>query len=228
MTETIFFLGADERLVGVTTYCNYPVSAKQIAKVGDFSNPSIEKVVGLKPDLVLIALPEQKRMMRELKKFGIRIFVSHPHTIRDIIGEIDSLARILNRPSPRDSLLAFLKPQPAQRKRLKVYVELSSDPIITTGRSSFLNDLIDNAGGDNIFSDVPLEFPVVSWEKVFVRNPDVILIFHTGRFEGRNGWMKLEAVRSGRVFTDLDQDIFLRPGPRTFKALKILRSIINR
>lgn len=228
LTETAFFIGAGDRLVGVTTYCNYPPGVREIEKVGDFANPSLERIVSLRPDIVLLALPEQRRLKTELEKLKIQTFASQPHNLLDIIDEIDSLARLLKQSSPKESLLDLLKPIKATENRPGIYIELSSSPIITIGKTAFLDDVIKKAGGINIFTDISIEFPVVSWEEILRRDPDIILIFHNQKYRDREGWNRLTAPKTGMVFADLDQDIFLRPGPRTFKALKILKSIIDR
>ena len=227
LTEIVFFLDGGDRLVGVTTFCDYPEQAKSIYKVGDFSNPSLERIIALKPDLILATMPEQRRIIIELMKMDIPVFTSHPRTLVDIISEIDSIAHLLKVRSPRDSLLDLIQSSPV-KERPRVYLELSPDPIITIGSSSYLNDLIKKSGGENIFSDLNLEFPSVNWADVLRRDPEIILIFHTQDYRGRIGWKGLSAVRSGMVIDDLNPDIYLRPGPRTFQAYSELKEIISR
>ncbi|RKX69366.1 hypothetical protein DRP53_08385 [candidate division WOR-3 bacterium] len=227
LTEMVFFLGAQNRLVGVTTFCDYPPEAKKITKIGDFSNPNLERIVALKPDLVLAALPEQRRIVAELSKMGISVFTSHPKTIDAIIDEMDSLAHLFGLPFPEDSLKKLIYPLPNFDRKPKVYIELAADPIITVGHPSYLNDLIIKSGGINIFASVEVEFPVVSWEEVVRADPDLILIFHNQRCEERLGWKELTAVKNGMVFSGLNEDVFLRPGPRIFIALSELRRIIE-
>jgi iron complex transport system substrate-binding protein len=227
LTEIIFFLGTGDRLVGVSTYCDYPESARRIEKIGDFSNPSLERIIALKPDLVLAAMPEQKRIVTELEKLKIPVFSSHPKSLTEIVHEIDSVARLLQVKSPKDSLLRLIRDEPAGR-RVRVYLELSPNPVITTGISSYLNDLIKKSGGVNIFGDLDIEFPTVSWVQVLRRDPEVILIFHDQDYQGRVGWDRLTAVKNDLVIKPSNPDIFLRPGPRVFQALQELKEIIKR
>ncbi|GAI08592.1 unnamed protein product, partial [marine sediment metagenome] len=109
MTEILFAVGAGNDIVGVTTFCNYPEEAKEIYKIGDFSNPSIERIVGLKPDIVIVNLPEQMRIKKQLKKLGITIFVSSPKSLNDIYKEIADIGRIVKKERVADSLIHYMK-----------------------------------------------------------------------------------------------------------------------
>jgi len=230
MTEILFSLGAGDRLVGVTTFCDYPEQAKSIAKVGDFSHPSIERIVGLRPEMVIVNLPEQMRITRELEKLRIKIFTSSPRSLDEIFAEILALGKELDLNKQADSLVTYMKGhlQPVKTKhRKKVYVEISPKPIITVGANTFLNDLIDRAGGVNIFGDLNKDYPVVSQEAVIVRDPDLIIALHPETVTGRTGWQKINAIKNGRVYTGLNQDHLMRPGPRLVQGFEALAKVIN-
>jgi iron complex transport system substrate-binding protein len=230
MTEILFSLGAGDRIVGVTTFCDFPAEAKKIAKVGDFSHPSVERIVGLKPGLVIVNLPEQIRIKQQLDALGIKTFVSSPRSLSEIYDEIYALGRALDLSARADSLIKYMKNnlQPIQTMhRKKVYVEISPKPIITIGADAFLNDLIYRAGGLNVFADLTKDYPVVSQEAVIVRDPDMIIVLHPEPIAGRTGWHKINALRTGRIYTGLDQDHLMRPGPRLVKGFQELVKIIN-
>lgn len=230
MTEMLFSLGAGDKLVGVTTFCDFPVQAKKIRKVGDFSHPSIERIVALKPNLVIINLPEQKRIKGELEKLGINTFVSSPNSLTDIYQELSAIGRELGLERQADSLIEYMKHNlqvttPDNRKR--VFVEIAPRPIVTIGAATFLNDLIERAGGVNIFRDLNKDYPVVNQEAVITRDPEIIIVLHPKGITGRTGWQKIQAIENNRIYTDLNPDHLMRPGPRLVDGFRQLKRIIN-
>ena len=231
MTEILFALNAQENLVGVTTFCDYPERAKEIYKVGDFSNPSMERIVGLKPDLVIVNLPEQMRIKKQLDKLQIKVFVSSPLSLDDMYREIAAIGKIMEKKSAAESVISTMKmtirPSGDIDKKKRVYIELSSRPIITIGAQTFLNELLDMAGGVNIFSDLNKDYPVVSQEEIIKRNPEIIILLHPEDINERLGWKELEAVKNKKIYRDINQDHLMRPGPRLIEGFKVLREIIN-
>ncbi len=229
MTEVIFSLNAQDCLVGVTTYCDYPEEAKRIAKVGDFSHPSLERIISKRPSLVILNLPEQRRIKEELEKLKVKTFVSSPQSMDDIYNEIISLGRIIKREKEADSIVEFMKSnlKPTNRNRKRVYVELSPNPLITIGANSFLNELIEMAGGENIFADLEKDYPVVTQEEVIKRNPEIVIILHPGEITQRIGWEGVSAMKNKRIYKELNQDWLLRPGPRLVLGFNELKRIIE-
>ncbi len=229
MTEIIFSLGAERYLVGTTTYCDFPDSAKKIYKVGDFSNPSIERIISLKPSLVIVNLPEQSRVKNQLEKYGLKIFATSPGKIEDIYKEITELGKILKIEKKADSLINYMKEniRPLSRTKKRVYIEICPKPLITIGGESYLNELIRMAGGENIFSDINKDYPVVNQEEVITRNPEIIIGLHPEDIENRIGWENVRAIKNHRVYRDLNQDWILRPGPRLVFGFKQLEKLFE-
>ena len=230
MTEILFSIGAADKVVGVTTFCDFPAEAKEVAKVGDFSHPSIERILALKPDLVIVNLPEQSRIKNDLDKVNINTFVTSPGSLSDLYADLSRLGAVLDMAGPMDSLVSYMKRnlipvEPAQRK--KVYVEISPRPIVTIGSRSFLNDLIYDSGGINIFADVDKDYPIVSQEAVITRDPEIIIVLHPASIDDRIGWKRTRAVSSGQVYVDIDPDLLMRPGPRLIQGFRRLKEIIN-
>jgi iron complex transport system substrate-binding protein len=238
MTENIFALGAAQDLVGVTTFCDYPEEAKKIYKIGDFSNPSLERIVGLKPDLVIVNLPEQTRIKKELEKLDINIFISSPQTLDDIYNEIIAIGRIVKKQQAADSLVNYMKmhisrvdkpvrPAVEGSSKKRVYIELSPRPLVTIGAPSFLNELLEMAGAENIFADLGKDYPVVPQEEVIKRNPDVIIVLHPEDIRDRLGWRTITAISNNEVYTTLNQDHLMRPGPRLIIGFEQLKRIMD-
>jgi iron complex transport system substrate-binding protein len=230
MTEILFRLGAGNKIVGITTFCDFPQETKNITKVGDFSNPSIERIVALKPDLVIVNLPEQGRIKRALDKLNIKTFVSSPASLSEIYDELSALGCEIQMQDAADSLISYMKRNlipvtPAERK--KVYIEISPRPLVTVGSATFLNDLIHDAGGINIFADLDKDYPIVTQESVIARNPDIIIVLHPEGTTGRTGWHNINAIRNGQVYEGLDPDHLMRPGPRLILGFRKLSEIIN-
>ena len=235
ITEIIYALGKENLLVGTTIWDDYPEVVKKKPKVGDFSNPSFERILKLKPDLVFATLPEQRIIIDRLKGLGVKVFVSQPKKLEDIFREIGEIALVLGAKERGDSLVKSLKEKislvsktpPSHRYR--VYAELSVNPLISVGGNSFLGEVISIAGGENIFKDITQEYPMVSSEEVIKRDPEVIVILHpTGEIRERLGWENISAVRNERVYSDIDEDILLRPGPRIVKGIEELSKRLRR
>lgn len=230
VTEIVYALGAGKQLVGNTTYCNYPEAAKRVYKVGDFQNPDLERIVALGPRLVFITLPAHQLIAEKLKELGIQFHVSRPQSIEEMFVDIDSIGILLGVPVRArrlvDSLKRHLAALPAFPDTPRVYLEISSTPLMSVGAGAFLNSLVIRAGGRNIFGRTAQEYPVVDPEVVVRADPEVVVILcpsvAANEIGNRLGWDGISAVRNGRVYDDLDLDILVRPGPRVVDGVIML------
>ncbi len=229
MTEVLFAIGGQDMLVGVTTYCDYPAACQALPRVGDFSHPSLERIIGLQPGLVIVNLPEQNRIKTELEQFKVPVFVSAPESLGDIYREITDLGRVIGRTRAADSLVEQMRQaiQPTGHKPRTVYIELSPRPLITVGKTNFLSEMVEMAGGKNIFDDLDKSYPVIQQEEVIRRDPVVIVVLHPEGIRDRIGWSKIDAVKNNRVYADLDQDLLLRPGPRLINGFQELERVLE-
>jgi iron complex transport system substrate-binding protein len=230
MTEILFSIGAGDRIVGVTTFCDFPTQTKAIRKVGDFSHPSMERIISLRPDLVIVNLPEQTRIKNELDRLKVKTFISAPNSLSELYYEISNIGAELGFKRQADSLVGYMKynlQAVTSTHRKRIYIEISPKPIITVGANTFLNDLIFRAGGINVFSDLDSDYPVVSQETVIDRNPEIIIVLHPENIKGRIGWQKVTAIENDQVYLDLNQDHLMRPGPRLVQGFRQLLEIIN-
>ncbi len=230
VTEIIYAVGAGDLLVGNTNQCDFPAAARRTYKVGDFQMPDLERIVFLKPDVVFATLPVHQRLIERFRELGIRVFVSAPRNVDEVFAEIESVGVILDRAEQARALVADLRAHLDSLSEvaspLKVYVEISAAPLITVGRGVFINDVIRKAGGRNVFENINSPYPVIEPEMVVQADPDVILILHPGTMVSevgeRLGWSRISAVRAGRVYNNLNEDLLLRPGPRIVDGIRLL------
>ncbi len=226
LTEEIFLLGGQDRLVGVTTYCQRPAAATLKERVGSIQDINIEKVVALKPDLVLATVLTDPRAKAKLRSLGIRV-VDVPNAV-DFNGVCDvfrMVAGFLGKDKEAEAIIvdsrqkvAALRSKAAAAARVRVFVEVGVNPLVTIGQGAFVNDLITLAGGDNIVREHG--YLQYSREIVLKRDPDVILISSMG-FDGareKTNWERfgsLKAVAGGRI-NILDEYLLCSPTPVSF------------
>jgi len=239
ITEIIYALGKDSLLVGNTIYCDYPEAAKQVYKVGDFSNPSLERILIKKPSLVFATMPEQRNIIEEIKRNKIAVFTSKPKSVDSLFQEISEIGKSIDASDQANILVTALKNKLTEIQNKnpniidspKVYIEISGTPITTVGNLSYVNDLIHCAGAVNIFSDMNREYFVTNSEELIQRNPDIIIILHPlatkTQVKKRMGWSQMTAVKKGRIYTDLNPDYFFRPGPRFIYGVEDLANIVQ-
>lgn len=230
-TEVLFALGLGDRVVGVTTACTYPAEAQKKAKVGDY-NISVEKVVGLAPDLVVAVSSLQEAVISQLRGLGIKVVAVNPTTFDETMAAITLIgkatgadaaaARIVNDAKARiDAVQARVARVPAAR-RVKVFVEIWNEPLMTAGKGTFVDDLVRLAGGVNIAGSVQ-GWAQFSPETVIAQNPDVVILTNFNKAEAlsRAAWQGISAFRKGQVF-EANPDLLVRPGPRLIDGVEWL------
>jgi iron complex transport system substrate-binding protein len=233
ITETLFALGLGDRVVGVTTYCDYPPEATAKEKVGDTLRPSVEKIVALRADLVIASTASQlEQFVRQLDELGIAIYVSNPRKVADVaetIARIGALTGATERARDlSDQLqkrLADMDARVQAAPRPRVLIILSAEPLITAGGGTFVNDLIERAGGRSIAADETAEYPQYSLETAVASRPEVIFLqAQDARLPER--LKETPAARTGRVF-HVDDNLMLRPGPRILDGLEQVAAEIH-
>jgi len=235
-TEVSFGLGLDDRIVGVTEYCNYPPEAQEKYIVGGFASPSIEKIVELEPDLVLASTIHNEEVPR-LEEMGITVLVVESSKVEELFESMALVAEVTGVEENGHELINSMKDRidAVQAKvaeiepenRIKVFYEVYSDPLMSAGEGAFINELISLAGGENIFADVEDNYPQISAEEVAARQPDIILFpdYHgtsvtvLEEMSGRPGWESVPAVENENIHA-ISDDVFARPGPRIVEAIE--------
>lgn len=228
VTENIFAVGAGDRLVGVTTFCNYPEEAKAIPKIGDTMTPNMESIIALKPDVVFVSTASQIEVFTQtLADNGIAVYVTNPTSFDDVIDDLGKLGDLFGTTDRVGQMLPELKRrveavQDSVRgeEQLGVFVQISREPLFTVGKGSFLNVLIEKAGGRSVTVDIETAYPKLSKESAIALEPDVIIISESPDNEGPNEvFRNSPALKSGRVYK-INADLLSRPGPRLVDALE--------
>lgn len=244
-TEILYALGLEDRLVGVTEYCDYPEVAKQKPKIGGFSTVDIEKVVDIEPDLILATNIHQDEIVPQLERLGLTVVVINPKTVAEVLEAINLVGQLTGKTEEASRLTTEMENRiqavtdktagipRAQRPR--VFYLLWHDPLMTVGPVTRIHELIEKAGGVNIAQDLADEYPRISMEATIMANPQVIIAgsghgssqdvpFSYALTEPRLA--EVAARQDGRVY-EIDSDLTSRPGARIVDGLEKLAGFIN-
>lgn len=243
-TEMLFAVGLDEEIVGVTTFADYPEAAVNKEKIGSITEPNIEKIVSLEPDLIIAAGINKKETIDNLKDLGITVAGFYPSSIDDTLETFKKMGRLTGRAEESRKIvtdmyleLAAIKDivdsQLEEHARPKVFYEIWSDPLTTAGEGSFIDDLIYQAGGINIGAEAQGMWPQFSLEKLLLEDPEVYISSpHSAphqvtveTIKDRDNYGTLSAVENDRIYI-VDQNIVSRPSPRIIKGLKLFVNAI--
>ena len=232
LTEIVFAVGGADRLVGNTTYCDFPEEAKKVEKVGDTSNPSLERIIALRPQVVLVSTASQlERFTGELQSHNIAVFVTDPHDLEGVFRSIDQIGEMLGTTDRSTALVKKLRERTTAvetavkvGRPVTVFYQLSAEPLYTAGRDSFITDLLRRAGAVSVTADVAGAWPKYSAESALASKPEAIIL-PTGGSMGAGNSEVAEALRrspaatAGRVYK-INDDHLNRPGPRTVDGLE--------
>ena len=240
-TEAVFALGAGERLVGRSRYCDYPPEARALPAVGGFVDPSFEAVLALKPDLVVgVQGPGLRDFAERLEARGIGTYFPPTQSFEEIASMLTDLGARLGRAPEgrevverirrqRDAVAAAL----AGRRRPRALVVFGLRPIVVAGPGSFPDEMLRLAGADNVVRSERTRFPTLGIERVLALDPDVIVdatggVMREGMSITRDlpGWGELRAAKEDRLVR-IDDDRVLRPGPRVGEGLRILAKALH-
>jgi iron complex transport system substrate-binding protein len=234
LTETVCELGRCERLVGVDRYSDFPEQVRSLPKTGGGIDPSIEAVVALRPDLVLMAT--SSRGVQRLEALGLKVLALEPRTVRDAQRVMGLLGQVLEVPDTqriwRDidaGVSAAAQSLPPAARKLRVYYEVSTGGY-AAGTQSFIGEMMARLGVQNIVEPQLGPFPRLNPEYVVRANPDLIMIGsrNVQGMEQRPGWSGLRAIRGQHVcvFSPAESDVLVRPGPRMAEAARIMARCI--
>jgi iron complex transport system substrate-binding protein len=234
-TEILFALGVGNRIVGVTSTENYPPAAKKLPVIGD-ANPSLERILAKKPDLVLGVASLQTELLARLNRMGVTVVSVDPKNFNDVIKSVNLVGKAVGRPRQAALVVQKMKTRldgvkrrtSKLKKHPRVFVEIWNKPLMTAGPQTFVNEMIRLAGGVNVASDARAGYVQFSEEALLARNPQVIILPCRNRSEvmKRSRWKNVSAVRDGRVY-NFNPDLLVRPGPRLVDGLEQLERLMR-
>ena len=249
-TEILFLIGAGDSVVGVTDYCDYPynftawIEAGNLTSIGSYYGPSVEPIVALEPDLVL-ASSGSLDAAASLTNLGYNVIVTEGKLLDEILSDILLVGRATYKNTEAAAVVTDMRARidsvtnqlATATTTPTVYHEIWYDPIMSIGPTTFIDELIVLAGGENIFHDAATSWPVVSSEAIIEKNPDVMffpdMYMSTTNFydtiqavKDRPGWSSITAVQNDAIY-EIEADIVSRTGPRLVDALEAIAKMVH-
>jgi iron complex transport system substrate-binding protein len=240
VAEIVCMLDGPQNIVGVTSECNYPAELKNIEKIGNFGKVNFERIIELEPTVVFTSGLEQETLASELGKLDITVDKIYPHSVQDMIESIRTIGEKIDQKKRAEFIADSLQTSIRQLAGAidpdvspKVYIEIYGDPVMSVSDRSFVGEVVEIAGGDNIFSQLPRDYSRIDPEKVIEADPDIIILTYPGvtseQIKNRKGWEVISACRNNRIYTntEINPDLILRASPRILEGLKILQKVFN-
>ncbi|AFS79455.1 putative iron (III) dicitrate transport substrate binding protein [Gottschalkia acidurici 9a] len=238
ITEIIFSLGESDKLIGRSEYCDYPEDVKNIPSVGSLTDPNLEKIVELKPDLVIVSPIVPEEIIAKLDELGLKVVSFHGKENFDGTYEIiENVARVLNDNESAEKLISEMKAKVQSvvdkvkdEPKVSTYYALSfgKSGDYTAGSDTFIGEMIELAGGNNIADDI--SGWAYSLEKLVEKNPDIIICSKYSDskqgIENSNGYKDLDAIKNGKLY-EIDNNLLDRQGPRVADGLVEIAKIIH-
>jgi iron complex transport system substrate-binding protein len=239
LTELVFELGLGNKIIGNSTYCNYPDSAKRIENVADLLTVNLEKISALNPDLIFITTEgNSKSDYENLINLGFNVFVSNPRNFEGIKKTLNDMGKIFNAEKKANEIIQNWEMRIAEVKKTHDQVLLNSaiflvstNPIFSVGKKTFVHEILTFAGLKNITADSKVNYPTFNREEILIRNPDYIILYETNNNDVNDllnaypEWHTLSAFVNNRVFF-INADLYSRPGPRFVDAVVNLNRLV--
>ena len=229
-TELVFAAGGGDRIVGTVGYSDYPPAARNIARVGDHRQIDLERIIALKPDLLIVWLHgNSERQLEHIRKLNIPFYYSEPHKLDDIPRAVLRIGQMMGTESQAQQSAAELRRQLAKlseqyrnRPPVRVFYQVWGRPLYTLNGEHILSDVIRLCGGENIFAKLSVTAPAVSIEAVMMENPEVIINGDRrdstkAGLEIWEGYSTMLAVQRRNLFS-IDADLLNRAGPRLIEG----------
>lgn len=237
--EILYAIGAGDQIAAVSEFTDYPPEATEKPVVGGFDGKtlSIETIVSYEPDLVYLSEGMHNFLIEPLDSYGIKWYLSNPTSITAIEKEIIDLGELTGHQDEATQVVAQMAEKlantnVADENKVSVYYEVWNSPFMSAGGSSFINDVISNAGGANIFADLEDAYPMISEEAIIARAPEVILLpagngVTVEDVKARAGWASIPAVKNERIYI-IDDNLYSRPAPRIADVVLDLSELLNK
>jgi iron complex transport system substrate-binding protein len=243
-TEMVYALGLEDRLIGVTTYCNYPEAVKDKPKVSEYSNVDIEKIVSMQPDLILAdGVQHKSQVIPAIEKLNIAVLGIAAESLDKILSDITLLGKVSGESKAAEKLVSSLQTriqsinEKIQKANIsdkpRVFFLTWHDPLWTAGSGTLIHDLMTSAGGVNIASDLN-GHSQIDLETVIQRNPQIIFVMTSmgdqntslNYIKSESRFQATDALKNNRVYS-VDSDIFARTTPRTVDGLEQMAKLTH-
>ena len=241
ITEIVYDLGQEKRLVGATQFSTYPDGAKKIPRVGSYVRLDLEKIIALKPDLCLSSKDgNPKHIVERIEEMGIPVYVIDPQNLNQTMETILLLGKVLQAEQTAVELVHNMRERITRvqslvattQERPRVFFQIDAEPLVSAGNNTFIQELIELAGGLNTASGEK-PYPLFIWEDILILQPEIVIISSMAGGmspvqlkKAWQQWPQLKAVSSNRIHV-VEADIFDRPTARLVKGLETLAEIIH-
>ena len=241
ITETLYALDIDNKIAGVTTFCNWPAAARTKTRIGGFTNPSIEKIVSLKPDLIIATADgNRKDTVQQLERLNLPVYVTNPSDTNGVLKSILHIGEITNREKEAQILVGKLQKrlnnvayQIRHKRKPRVFFQIGLEPVITAGRGTLINEVIERAGGVNVAGNDVANYPHYSAEGIIGAAPEIIIfapMINDKEFAAVKKFWKefgeLPAVKNNKIYP-MNADLINRASPRIFDAVEKMALILH-
>jgi iron complex transport system substrate-binding protein len=232
LTELLFAAGGGSHVAGVVAYSDFPEEAKTVPQIGSSSQVDLERIMALKPDLVVVwRSGNSEQQIEMLRKLGVPMYHSEPRKLEDIPASLRKLGQLMGTEAAAhptaaqlEKQLADLRGRYAKRPVVRSFYQVWDKPLYTLNGQHIVSDALRLCGGENIFARLPVTAPVVSVEGVLQENPEAIFATAEKNYGGVSMWKAyptLTAVRNGNLFT-IDGNLLNRAGPRMIAGAAML------
>ncbi|MCU1288186.1 MAG: ABC-type transporter, periplasmic subunit [Acidobacteria bacterium] len=235
LTESVFAVGAGDRLVGVTSYCDYPSETQNIRKVGDTISPNMETIIALKPQIVFVSTASQiETFTKTLENQNIPVFVTNPSNLNGVLSNLKQLGDIFGTGARAEKLIDDLQKRIADVENnvkgagvTRVFVQISKEPLFTIGKDSFLTEIIERAGGVSVTKTVETAYPKLSKETALALSPEAIIVSDSeDNKEPNEVFANSPAVVNNRVYK-INADLLSRPAPRIVDGIEQIAKALH-
>lgn len=227
-TETMVALDLQDRIVGITTSSDHVKACKDVKRVGLFMRPNLETILSLRPDLVFASkYSGQRALIDKLTSLKIKVVILETNEIDDIFDMVSLMGTLFNEAARADQLnkemraiVSDVKKRTKDLPRPRIYIEAGSDPLFSCGKGSFIHELLELAGSENIAGDMNSPYPRISSELIISRDPEIILLPYMAgtavrdTVRSRSGWNIITAIKNNRILDDLGSQTITIPSPR--------------
>ena len=240
ITEILFSAGAGSKIIATVSYSDYPQAAKKIPRISGYPSMDIEKIVSLKPDLVVVwASGNNREQIRKLSEMGLTVFISEPRRIIDIYKTIKRFGKLAgtNKIASKSAEkfihhYEYLKEKYSNKEKVKVFYQFWNKPLMTINGEHIISNIINLCGGTNVFSELNSLTPIISIEAVLASRTDVIVVGNNDEKKSKwisewKPWLHLAAVKKNQLYF-IDPDLLNRMGPRILQGADQLCGLLEK